>query len=107
MLHIDPVMRVAGYYKNQYKLLIGDQDSNASCDSNASFPLDIGSIDLDIIQLFDVFSDPSETTDISQSHGGIVDDLVWDVVKYLQCQELNDFCLLVYPNHLKLIIRFY
>ena len=52
MLHIDPVKRVAGYMKREYKLLVGNQDNSASCSSSSFYPLDINSIDLSIQHLF-------------------------------------------------------
>lgn len=87
MLHIDPVKRVAGYYKNDYKLLIGDQDSSASCESDAFYPLNIDSIDLSIIQLFNITADPNEADDTSDKYPDVVKDLVQDLTDYLKEQR--------------------
>ena len=86
MLHIDPVKRVAGYIKNNYKLLIGDQDSFESCSTTLFYPLNIKCIDLDIINLFDIFDDPNESTNIADDYPDIVDDLKADVIECLSHQ---------------------
>ena len=86
MLHIDPVKRVAGYYKNQYKLLIGCQDCDVECAGSGFYPLNIESIDFDLIQLFDIFADPNELENISSHKQDVVDDLKADVIEYLSHQ---------------------
>jgi len=87
MLHIDPVERVAGYLKGKFKLLIGNQDSKSKCVKALFYPLDIGSIDLDIIQLFDIYEDPYETTNIAEQNPGAVDELRSDVLEFLSHQN--------------------
>ena len=87
MLHIDPVKRVAGYYKNNMKLLVGDQDSTNSCSGTQFYPLNINSIDLDVIQLFNLTADPNEANDISSGNPNVVTDMVNDLAVYLKKQR--------------------
>ena len=87
MLHIDPVKRVAGYLKNQYKLLIGPQDSSATCDDSTFYPLNISSIDFSIIELFDIYNDPNEAQNIADDLPDIVADLRRDITDYLSHQN--------------------
>ena len=87
MLHIDPVKRVAGYYKDGMKLLVGDQDNGNSCSGTEFYPLNIDSIDLDIIQLFNLTADPNEADDISAGNPDIVADMVFDLTEYLEKQR--------------------
>ena len=92
MLHIDPVKRVAAYYKGRFKLLLGPQQDDSKCLTDAAYPLDIGSINLKIKQLFDVYSDPGEEHNIASGNPDIVQELLDDVIEYvshqnpLQCQ---------------------
>lgn len=87
MLHIDPVKRVAGYYKQDFKLLIGDQDSSNSCETTAFYPLNIESIDFDVIQLFNITADPNEADDVSSKNPDVVTDMIYDLTEYLKKQR--------------------
>jgi len=87
MLHIDPVMRVAAYIKDDYKLLIGDQDSSATCRSTMVYPMNEMSIDWDIIKLYDVFSDPSETTDVHDDYPSITTVMSEELKSFLNHQK--------------------
>jgi len=84
---IDPVTRTAAYYKGPYKLLIGNQNNLAICDSNYVYELDINSIDLTQRQLYNVFEDPSELTDLSEEKVDIVHDMVQELIPYLNHQQ--------------------
>ena len=87
MLHIDPVKRVAGYLKKEYKLLVGPQQSSAVCTGDTFYPLNISSIDFTIIQLFDIFEDPNEVKNIAHTHPDVVAELTGDIADYLSHQN--------------------
>ena len=87
MLHIDPVERVAAYIKDDYKLLVGDQDSSASCDSSEFYPLNVTSVNFDIIQLFNIMDDPSEETDLWGDYPEIAKNMTEELKSYLSHQE--------------------
>lgn len=87
MLHIDPVERVAAYIKEDYKLLVGDQDSSASCDSSEFYPLNVTSVNFDIIQLFNIMDDPSEETDLWGDYPEIAKNMTEELKSYLSHQE--------------------
>lgn len=87
MLHIDPVKRIAAYYKHDYKLLVGDQDASESCSSSTFYPLNVESIDLDIIQLYNMVDDPSETTDLWDYYPDIAKNMTDELLSYLSHQK--------------------
>ena len=87
MLHIDPVKRIAAYIKDNFKLLVGDQDSSATCDSSDFYPLNITSLDLDIIKLYNIMDDPSETTDLWEDYPEIAKNMTEEIKSYLSHQQ--------------------
>ena len=96
MLHIDPVNKIAGYIRGDYKLLIGDQSNAATCSSSEFYPLDIECLDMSIIQLYNLIEDPGEITDLYEDKQDLANEMIDDLLKYLshqmpmQCQLPTD-----------------
>jgi len=90
LVHIDPVSKVAGYVKDQYKLLTGyyantTAVSSAHCSNSTTVALNVSGIDLHHILLYNIILDPLETTDISAERPDEVNVLMTALLSF--CDE--------------------
>eukprot|EP00116_Pleurobrachia_bachei_P005314 sb/3465576/ len=82
-LNVDPVKRVGGYIRGHMKLLVGNQnDESASCDTGKYYPLNEDSMDSSILQLYNITSDPGETTELSTMYPDTTADMLEALQKF-------------------------
>ena len=82
-LNVDPVKRVGGYIRGHMKLLVGNQDDeSATCTTGKYYPLNEESMDSSILALYNITSDPGETTELSALYPDTTQDMLEALQKF-------------------------
>ena len=89
LLNIDPVGNLAGYISGDFKALFGQQiiDRDDSCETGHRYIFNEDCVNWNITRLYNITADPFETTDLSETHPDVLEELKERIVDYLDEME--------------------
>eukprot|EP00116_Pleurobrachia_bachei_P003629 sb/3463891/ len=84
LLNIDPVGNLAGYISGDFKALFGQmRGMDDDCETGANYSFHEDCVNWSVPRLYNITADPFETTDLSETHPDVLEEIKERIMDYL------------------------